>query len=64
MKSYISGYLCWHSASLQLRSHSYGYAPSVVPRIVPAQVARNIRFHMASYLRECLFQGRVVDNQS
>lgn len=50
MKSYISDSLCWHFASLQLRSHSYGYAPSVVPRIVPAQVARNIRFHMASYL--------------
>ncbi|WP_257264072.1 hypothetical protein, partial [Endozoicomonas sp. ONNA2] len=41
---------CWHCASLQLRSHSYGYAPSVVPCTVPARVARNIRFHMASYL--------------
>ena len=50
MKSYISHSLFRHWASLQLRSHSYGYAPCVVPHIASAQVARNMWFHMASYL--------------
>ena len=44
MKSYISDSLNRHWASLQLRSHSYGYAPCVVPRIAPVQVARNMWF--------------------
>ena len=42
MKSHISDSVFRHRAALKLRSHSYGYAPCVVPRIAPAQVARNM----------------------
>ena len=50
MKSYSSDSLCWPPASLQLRSHSYGYAPSLAPCTAHAEVASNSRYHMASYL--------------
>ena len=42
MESYISDYLFRNSALLQLWSHSYGYVPSVVLRVAPVQVARNM----------------------
>ncbi len=46
----FSDYVDSHSAALQLRSHSYGYAPCSTPCIAIIHLARNIRFHLHNYL--------------